>query len=56
MRFINNTARLSGAAIFASDLHGCHWFGDVEDELAEESIFTQNPPIAANGSWPFVYE
>jgi predicted outer membrane repeat protein len=31
MNFINNTARLSGAAIYASDLHGCSWFQNLSN-------------------------
>ena len=30
MQFINNTARLAGAAIYANDMSRCTWIGDLD--------------------------
>ncbi len=49
IRFINNTARLSGAAIYASDMQQCGWLGN----LTTTTSLIFNPDLVDNS--PFYY-
>ena len=51
VRFIGNTARLSGAAIYASDLRRCSWLGN---EYTNDTSLIFTPP--PNLTTPFVFE
>ena len=49
--FINNTARLSGAAIYASDMQQCSWLGNY---TTDSSLIFTLPAELAHLS-PFQY-
>jgi predicted outer membrane repeat protein len=51
INFINNTAKVGGAALYGTDLRRCSWFNISVDNLTDYTIFT--PP--ANVSVPFVF-
>ena len=53
MSFINNTARLSGAAIYASDLRRCSWLGN---EYTNDTSLIFRPPENLSNSTPFLFE
>ncbi|CAI7990699.1 hypothetical protein GBAR_LOCUS524 [Geodia barretti] len=50
--FINNTARLSGAAIYASDMQQCSWLGNFTTDTS--LIFTLPTELADRS--PFLYK
>ena len=50
MRFINNTARLAGAAIYANDMSRCKWIGGLN--FTDINIFQ----IPAEAGSPFYLE
>ena len=50
--FINNTARLSGAAIYASDMQQCGWLGS-NHTTSDSLIFTLPEELQAKS--PFQY-
>ncbi len=54
IHFINNTARLSGAAIYASDMQRCSWLGNDHADLENTVIF--KPPANINLRTPFKFE
>ena len=51
--FINNTARLSGAAIYASDLRRCSWLGN---NYTNDTSLIFRPPENLSNSTPFYFE
>ena len=51
--FINNTARLSGAAIYASDLRRCSWLGN---NYTDDTSLIFRPPEDLSNSTPFLFE
>ena len=50
IKFINNTARISGAAIYASDMQRCTWLGNVSSD--NSTIFKLPEGIKS----PFYYD
>jgi len=54
IRFINNTAGVSGAAVHASDMLQCGWLGLYTTD--ESTIFNYPENVSENVSNPFYYE
>ena len=50
---MNNTARLSGASIYASDMQQCGWLGN--DFTNDSTIIFNPPPPLNDSSYPFQY-
>ena len=50
--FINNTAKVGGAALYGSDLRRCSWLNVSVDDSMDHTIFT--PP--KDLSVPFIFQ
>ena len=41
--FVNNTAGLAGAAIYANDMSSCKWLGPLVETLPDDTLIFQIP-------------